>query len=175
MPRFAKIMLLVAVVLGIGYLTYSLFFRSSGLDLAEIATRMEMDCSAFEVDPNRELLGVNISQVLEDPTFACDWNGSTYEVGSRADLGRLARALLPKMPEAAGRGLDQLIEDCQKLIYSASIDALIAEQLVVTTNYAFVNQAGLGGLKEAMEDGDVDIKTNPSACKEFTAWHENQN
>lgn len=167
------VLLLLALVAGV-FLIYNLFFKSSGLSLDEIAAKVGMDCSATTIDPDRELLEVNISRVLEDPTFACEWNGSTYEVGSRDDLDRLAQALLPKMPKAANRGADQLVEDCRELIYSASIDSLTAEQLVVTTNYAFVNQSGLGGIKEAMADKGVDVKTNPSACGEFIAWHEDQ-
>ncbi len=174
MPRFSKIILLLVVSLAAGYLVYSLFFKSSGLDLAEIAARMEMDCSVLEIDPDRELLGVNISRTITGPTFTCDWNGLTYEVASRPDLDRLAQALIPKMPEATGLGVDELVDDCQGVVYSASINNLIAEHLVLTTNYAFVNYSGLAGLKQAMETAGIDLKSNPSACNEFINWHKNQ-
>lgn len=172
LPRPVKILFLVAAFLVAIYLGSRLFLGSAGLDLEEIATRLEMDCSPLTIDSERELLGINLSQIIEDQTFTCNRNGVVYEVASRDDFERLTAALIPRMPVATGLDPTKLAEDCQSLAYSISVDNAIAEHLVLTTSYAFVSYSGLAGLKPAMEAEGVDIKSNPSACDEFGSWYQ---
>ena len=160
---------LVLALLLVAYLIYGNLFGSDNLDLDEIAGRLGMQCAVSEIDRNRELFGIKLADILRDPVSNCDWDEGVYEVATREDLDSLADALIDKLPETTGRDQANLVESCQSLIFSANIDNLVREKLVLTPKYAFVNFSGVANLRAAMEAENIGLSSIPSTCDEFLA------
>ncbi len=160
----AGLVLVLAVMTAV---THGFLLRGPNNQLDDIAARLGMDCITTEIEAGQQLIGIELASVIADPVFSCAWEDNDYEVITWRDWLTLSATLVDKLPEVVNLNPDKLLDACQGLIFSANIDNLVANSLVLTDNHAFASYEQAADLRRAMEIEGISLQPLPSACDEF--------